>query len=893
MSKRLLLIALFLACMFFLPSGLSAQCPLGSVPVNNPTTRAFDCSVPSPTTFASPPSSPRTNQAYLFTDASATGTCTGGGTSMAYCVWNGSAWQAVAGTSTGLGDPGANSIVFRNGAGTSIPATASQMSGPSFCQDAGSTGAYACNLSPVLASYVTGTIYWFKANTANTGVASINFNTLGVKTIKKSLGGITTDLAANDILAGQWVQIIYDGTNMQMVSPQSNGLTSTVNDTNVTLSLSGAGVLTAGWSGTLAAARLNANVVQAFTNDTNITATISAQNATLAWSGTLAPARGGLGGSFAACTGVPTFSSGTATCTALTGTLGSVVGSVSPTFTGTVTVAALTATGVLTTNVTGGGVQCLQASNTGVVTGTGFGCSTTPALSSITAATTSSTLANGDNPWVLNSAMTTASRIGTTFGETSAATSTGSPYRVQVVTLAGSTAIPLNITNSLTGSQTLPSLSITPTWNTTGVADAGIFENVTNTASGTGSLLIDLQVGGTSQFKVDKAGNLTVTGSISTGVGGSNAGSFPMTQGTDNTSSLGSNQAGFQAPTSVPTSYLFTLPSAQAAGLWRSTNASPSVISIAELSGDATTSGSNVVTVVKVNSVSYPTTGSLFPALPTLIGSNTITYQQINGGSACGDSTHAVSVTSGGVFGCQAITGSASVTGASGGVVYNNAGAATSITGWSSNGTTGLTANATAVFDMSAGNATTNIKLPGAFGTGLLRVTTSTGAVSSAEISGDCTTSGSNALTCTQLNGSNFTVNSSGVPTKIDGLTTAGIGTQVTIGLSNVTAQTSSQSTVTLATSPAAGGYKIEYYGDMSTAGNGCTVSFTFNWTDVTTARSLSTGNLNLGTQSVGSFISGTFPIWVGSGNVTYTSTVTGSCGAGAYDIHPWLVRIQ
>lgn len=74
-------------------------------------------------------------------------------------------------------------------------------------------------------------------------------------------------------------------------------------DTNVTLTLGGtpatallqATSITVAWSGTLAAARLNSNVVQGVTNDTNITGTISAQNLTFAWSGTLAVARGGIG----------------------------------------------------------------------------------------------------------------------------------------------------------------------------------------------------------------------------------------------------------------------------------------------------------------------------------------------------------------------------------------------------------------------------------------------------------------------------------------------------------------------------------------------------------------------------------------------------------------------
>src|SRR5215472_17730607 len=70
-------------------------------------------------------------------------------------------------------------------------------------------------------------------------------------------------------------------------------------DTNVTLTLGGtpatailqATSITAGWTGTLAAARLNANVVQAVTNDTNVTGSISAQTLTLGWTGTLAAAR--------------------------------------------------------------------------------------------------------------------------------------------------------------------------------------------------------------------------------------------------------------------------------------------------------------------------------------------------------------------------------------------------------------------------------------------------------------------------------------------------------------------------------------------------------------------------------------------------------------------------
>jgi hypothetical protein len=70
----------------------------------------------------------------------------------------------------------------------------------------------------------------------------------------------------------------------------TDGVNSAVNDTNVTGSITGH-ALTLGWTGTLAAARLNANTPQSITNDTNVTGNISAQVLTLGWTGTLAAGR--------------------------------------------------------------------------------------------------------------------------------------------------------------------------------------------------------------------------------------------------------------------------------------------------------------------------------------------------------------------------------------------------------------------------------------------------------------------------------------------------------------------------------------------------------------------------------------------------------------------------
>lgn len=100
-----------------------------------------------------------------------------------------------------------------------------------FAADAGANDTYVATLAPVPAALVTGEHYRFKANTANTGACTINFNGLGAKTIKKAAGGITTDLADNDIRAGQWVDLVYDGTNMQMQSTLGNAPTASASGT--------------------------------------------------------------------------------------------------------------------------------------------------------------------------------------------------------------------------------------------------------------------------------------------------------------------------------------------------------------------------------------------------------------------------------------------------------------------------------------------------------------------------------------------------------------------------------------------------------------------------------------------------------------------------------------
>lgn len=87
-----------------------------------------------------------------------------------------------------------------------------------YAADSVGTDSYAITLSPAPAAYATGQTFFFKAGTANTGAATLNVNGLGAKTIKK---GYNSDLVTGDILANQIVQVTYDGTNFQMMSPSA------------------------------------------------------------------------------------------------------------------------------------------------------------------------------------------------------------------------------------------------------------------------------------------------------------------------------------------------------------------------------------------------------------------------------------------------------------------------------------------------------------------------------------------------------------------------------------------------------------------------------------------------------------------------------------------------
>lgn len=115
-------------------------------------------------------------------------------------------------------------------------ATADLITSRFYCADAGANDTYTCSLSPAIASYSTGAMYLVKANTANTGAATINLNSIGATTIKKkSSSSVTVDLDDNDVPAGAIMLLAYDGTNMQLLSTLGNA-GATVTDATISMS---------------------------------------------------------------------------------------------------------------------------------------------------------------------------------------------------------------------------------------------------------------------------------------------------------------------------------------------------------------------------------------------------------------------------------------------------------------------------------------------------------------------------------------------------------------------------------------------------------------------------------------------------------------------------------
>jgi hypothetical protein len=150
---------------------------------------------------------------------------------------------------------------------------------------------------------------------------------------------------------------------------------------------------------------------------------------------------------------------------------------------------------------------------------------------------------------------------------------------------------------------------------------AGTISGLTATAIVTGLTSTSVQTPSATST-LSAAGNMSLAGSLSTGTGGSTAGYAALRGGTSNSAVSGS--VGFQGPAAVTTAFLISLPGAPAAGIGRYTNATPSVMSVSELSGDCTTSGSNATTCTKTNGVTFASSATVDTTVATNITSGTL-----------------------------------------------------------------------------------------------------------------------------------------------------------------------------------------------------------------------------------------------------------------------------
>lgn len=153
-----------------------------------------------------------------------------------------------------------------------------------YAADAGANDTYVITLPTAPTAYVTGQLFAFKANTVNTGAATLNVNSLGAKTIVKNVSDTLSD---GDIGAGQIVLVIYDGTNFRLLSnttdtqvfTASGTWTKPLNARTVWVYLIGGGAGGgSGASGTNAGGGAGGSVgavMQAVFQATNLTATVA------------------------------------------------------------------------------------------------------------------------------------------------------------------------------------------------------------------------------------------------------------------------------------------------------------------------------------------------------------------------------------------------------------------------------------------------------------------------------------------------------------------------------------------------------------------------------------------------------------------------------------------
>lgn len=92
--------------------------------------------------------------------------------------------------------------------------------------DTGSVNTYVITPSPAVSSYVKGQVFYFTAANANTGASTLNVNGLGAKAIQWENIALPSTASGGGSFINTItpVMVIYDGTQFQLLNPQSNVL---------------------------------------------------------------------------------------------------------------------------------------------------------------------------------------------------------------------------------------------------------------------------------------------------------------------------------------------------------------------------------------------------------------------------------------------------------------------------------------------------------------------------------------------------------------------------------------------------------------------------------------------------------------------------------------------
>ncbi len=116
----------------------------------------------------------------------------------------------------------------------------------------GTGSAYEASLTPIPSSLTAGMPIHMKAHAQNTGSATINVNSLGIKNIKRTNGN---DLKPGDIPKNSLVTLIYDGVNFQLINAITDPEAEAINTSNIMRAFDeiqenhgGALMMEAGWS---------------------------------------------------------------------------------------------------------------------------------------------------------------------------------------------------------------------------------------------------------------------------------------------------------------------------------------------------------------------------------------------------------------------------------------------------------------------------------------------------------------------------------------------------------------------------------------------------------------------------------------------------------------------